>query len=132
MPADPLHIDTKPSRGVKAPRMIIGPEVAMAAMTIRSRAPRKITRAILFIGFAIAIGAMLAPLPVAPASAADALPAADQACLGCHGFAGMEKKLGDGDLLKLQVPGELFNQSVHRGNGCTSCHADIDAGAHPP
>ena len=90
------------------------------------------TRALLCTGLVIVFGAIFALLQPTHARADDALPAADQACLGCHGFAGMEKKLGDGDVLKLQVPGDLFNQSVHRGNGCTSCHTDIDAGAHPP
>lgn len=92
---------------------------------------RESTRALLCTGLVIAFGAIFALLP-SSVRADDALPAADQACLGCHGFAGMEKKLGDGDTLKLQVPGDLFNKSVHRGNGCTSCHTDIEAGAHPP
>ncbi len=91
-----------------------------------------IPRALLGSSFAIAIAATLT-LFSAPVFAQDnAASAADQTCLSCHGFAGMEKKLGDGDVLPLQVPTELFSKSVHRANGCTSCHTDIDITAHPP
>jgi hypothetical protein len=93
---------------------------------------RESPRALLCTGLIIAFTALSALLQPTSARADDALPAADQACLGCHGFAGTEKKLGDGDVLKLQVPGDLFSKSVHRGNGCTSCHTDIEVGAHPP
>lgn len=97
------------------------------------RTLRRIPRVLLCNGFAIAVALTLTLLPTTPATAAEDAPsAADQACLGCHGSAGMEKKLADGDVLKLQVPGELFGKSVHRANGCTSCHSDIDAAAHPP
>ena len=68
-----------------------------------------------------------------PAFAADNAPsAADQQCLGCHGAAGMTKKLADGDTLKLHVPADLFAKSVHSPNTCASCHSDIDPTAHPP
>ena len=97
---------------------------------------RKILPAFLCNNFAIvAVAAALVLLPAAvpPAFAADAAPsAADQHCLGCHGAAGMEKKLADGDTLKLHVPGELFAKSVHSPNTCASCHSDIDPTAHPP
>jgi nitrate/TMAO reductase-like tetraheme cytochrome c subunit len=87
-------------------------------------------------GLAIAVAAAALTLlaPVAPpAFAADNAPsAADQQCLGCHGAAGMEKKLADGDTLKLQVPADLFTKSVHSPNTCASCHSDIDPTAHPP
>ena len=68
--------------------------------------------------------------PAAPAD--DAPSAADQYCLGCHGFAGMEKKLQDGDTLQLHVPADLFEKSVHRPIGCTGCHSNVDSAAHPP
>ncbi len=68
----------------------------------------------------------------APAAAAPAPSAADQHCLGCHGFAGMTKKLDDGDTLQLQVPAGPFEKSVHRVVGCTGCHADINPAKHPP
>lgn len=97
---------------------------------------RKISRALLCNSFAIAaVAAALAFLPAAapPAFAADEAPsAADQHCLGCHGAAGMEKKLADGDTLLLHVRADMFAKSVHRPIGCASCHADIDPSAHPP
>jgi hypothetical protein len=82
----------------------------------------------------VALAAALTLLPAAPpAFAADPAPsAADQNCLGCHGAAGMEKKLADGDTLQLHVPGEAYVKSVHGANGCTSCHADVDPAKHPP
>lgn len=98
----------------------------------RHRTSREIPHVLMGNAFAIVVAATLSLLPAAPARADDGLSAADQTCLGCHGFAGMEKKLADGDVLKLQVPTELFGKSVHRANGCTSCHTDIDATAHPP
>ena len=91
-----------------------------------------------FVSNSLAIAAVAAALallaPVAPpAFAADNAPsAADQQCLGCHGAAGMEKKLADGDTLKLHVPADLFAKSVHSPNTCASCHSDIDPTAHPP
>ena len=104
---------------------------------------RKIPRALVGRSLAIAAAAaalvLLTPtVPPAfaaepePAAAGKALSAADQHCLGCHGFAGMEKKLADGEILKLHVPADLFAKSVHSPNTCASCHADIDPTAHPP
>src|SRR5450631_2146111 len=99
-------------------------------------ASRKILPGFLNNGFVIAaLAAALILLPAAapPAFAADPAPsAADQNCLGCHGAAGMEKKLADGDTLQLHVPADAFVKSVHGPNGCTSCHADVDPAAHPP
>jgi len=98
--------------------------------------PLKIPQAPLCNGLAIAVvAAALALLPtaIAPAFAADdTLSASDQHCLGCHGSAGMEKKLEDGGTLLLHVPPDMFAKSVHRSIGCTGCHADIDPAAHPP
>ncbi len=82
---------------------------------------------------AIAAALTLLPAAVRPAFAADPAPSkADQVCLGCHGAAGMEKKLTDGDTLQLLVPPGPYVQSVHGANGCTSCHADVDIAKHPP
>ena len=96
----------------------------------------KVLPAFLENGFFIAaVAATLILLPAAapPAFAADPAPsAADQNCLGCHGTAGMEKKLADGGTLQLHVPADAFVKSVHGPNGCTSCHSDVDPAAHPP
>jgi hypothetical protein len=97
---------------------------------------RTIRPAFLENGFAIAaIAAALILLPTAapPVFAAEPAPsAADQNCLGCHGAAGMEKKLADSDILKLHVPADAYVKSVHGANGCTSCHSDVDPAKHPP
>jgi len=82
---------------------------------------------------AITTAILLLPAIATPAAAAnEPLSAADQQCLGCHGAAGMEKKLANGDTLLLHVPGDEFAKSVHRSITCAGCHADIDAAAHPP
>jgi predicted CXXCH cytochrome family protein len=86
--------------------------------------------------FAIAAAAaallLLATATSSAFAAGEGPSAADQQCLGCHGAAGMEKKLADGDTLQLHVPGDLFAKSVHSSVGCGGCHADIDPAAHPP
>ena len=75
---------------------------------------RKILPAFLKNSLAIAaVAAALTLLPAAapPAFAAEPAPsAADQNCLGCHGAAGMEKKLADGDTLQLHVPAGPYLQ----------------------
>jgi hypothetical protein len=61
--------------------------------------------------------------------------AADQGsamCLGCHGSAGLEKKLDNAETLSLYIPGDTFAKSVHGGIGCTGCHSDIKLESHPP
>src|SRR5664279_397993 len=101
----------------------------------RYSARNKTPRVLLGRGFSIAafVAAFVLFSAAAPSAfAADEAPSADQKCLGCHGFAGMEKKLANGDTLKLHVPADLFAKSVHSPNTCASCHADIDPAAHPP
>jgi len=97
---------------------------------------RKILPRFLTHSFAIAaVAAVFTLLPTAtpPALAADPAPsAADQQCLGCHGAAGMEKKLADGGTLQLHVPADAFVKSVHGPNTCASCHTDVDPTKHPP
>jgi len=82
---------------------------------------------------ALAASFLLLPAATPRAFAADNTPsAADQQCLGCHGVAGMDKKLEDGDILHLHVPGDMFAKSVHSSIGCTGCHSDVNPAAHPP
>ena len=123
-------------RGAECPPDDVDSEGAMEANMDGYGTLRKIPRVLLCIGFAIAaVAAGLALLPAAapPAFAADEAPsAADQQCLGCHGTAGMEKKLADGDTLLLHVPADMFAKSVHSAIGCAGCHSDIDLAAHPP
>src|ERR1700686_2016348 len=94
----------------------------------RYSALRKILPAFLTNSFAIAaVAAVFTLLPAAapPAFAAEPAPsAADQNCLGCHGAAGMEKKLADGGTLQLHVPADAFVKSVDGAHGCTSSPSD--------
>ena len=95
------------------------------------RAPRctRIPAAALVLSLAL----LAASLPgAAAASAVDSLPEADQQCLGCHATEGMKKDLQDGEALSLHVPGEAYAKSVHKANGCGSCHSEVDIKSHPP
>jgi hypothetical protein len=78
-----------------------------------------------------AVAAMALLMAPATATAADALSAADMACLGCHSIEGLAKTLDNGETLSLHVPAEGFAVSVHRAFGCASCHAAIDPASHP-
>jgi len=86
---------------------------------------------------AAALGLFLAhfavSLPAAAAgSAVDSLPEADRQCLGCHATEGMKKNLQDGGTLSLHVSGDAYAKSVHKANGCGSCHSEVDIKSHPP
>ena len=69
------------------------------------RTPRKILRVFQCNSLVIAAVAIALALLTAstPTYAVEAPSAADRSCLGCHGSAGMEKKLADGEVLRLQV-----------------------------
>ncbi len=47
-------------------------------------------------------------------------------------MAGLQKPLGDGEMLSLHIAREPFAQSVHAALGCTGCHTDVDLASHPP
>ena len=68
----------------------------------------------------------------AKAAKAAAVAAADDECFDCHASDKKKKTLGDGYVLSLQVPKDLYLKSVHHTKGCTSCHADVDIDKHPP
>ena len=91
-----------------------------------------VSRILTTLSFTIGALALALALQAPPAAADEVISQADQNCLGCHGSAGMEKKLEDGGTLKLQVPVEPYGKSVHAANGCTSCHSDVNLAAHPP
>lgn len=98
---------------------------------LRKTLPRFLTTSFAIV--AVAAVFTLLPTGMPPAFAADPAPsAADQQCLGCHGAAGMEKKLADGGTLQLHVPADAFVKSVHGPNTCASCHTDVDPAKHPP
>ncbi|MCC6473186.1 MAG: hypothetical protein IT514_05515 [Burkholderiales bacterium] len=86
-----------------------------------------------FLGLAAAAHTVVAAAPEAKAAAQTVakLSDADNTCLACHSFEGMEKKFASGEKLSLQVLGASFAQSVHASAGCAGCHADVDVAKHP-
>ncbi|MBU6299838.1 MAG: hypothetical protein KGJ79_13115 [Alphaproteobacteria bacterium] len=70
-------------------------------------------------------------LAVTAPGLAGSLSSADQQCLACHGTAGLEKPLPNGETLSLHIDGDTFAKSVHSVIGCASCHSDIDLNKHP-
>ena len=64
--------------------------------------------------------------------ASAALSSQDQACLGCHSAAGLDKKLANGETLSLHVDGAAFGKSVHGTLGCAVCHQNVTLENHPP
>lgn len=62
---------------------------------------------------------------------APALADADQACLACHGEAGLAKAFGKGESVSLHVKGDVFARSVHAALGCSACHSEVDPKSHP-
>jgi len=74
---------------------------------------------------------MVAGLSLAAAPAAPAAPD-DATCLACHGEKTAPPK-GNKKAPKAPpfVDAARFADSVHAGNGCASCHSDVDLAAHP-
>jgi hypothetical protein len=97
----------------------------------RTKAPGRTRIPAAALGLFLALFAALSPAAAA-GSAVDSLPEADQQCLGCHATEGMKKDLQDGGTLSLHVPGEAYAKSVHKANGCGSCHSEVDIKSHPP
>lgn len=56
----------------------------------------------------------------------------DAQCYICHGDPNISKTLPDGTVKSLYVVQSVFEASVHRENGCTSCHSDIKELPHEP
>jgi hypothetical protein len=102
----------------------------VSKLTLGSRTGRG-SFAISAIGAAVA-AVILALVGMTVSASAGALSEGDQQCLGCHGSAGIEKHLSDGETLSLHIPGNAFAQSVHSVIGCTGCHTDINMASHPP
>ena len=88
----------------------------------------RIPPAALALSWALLAGSLPA---VAASSAVDSLPEADRQCLGCHATEGMKKDLQDGGTLSLHVSGDEYARSVHKANGCGSCHSEVDIKSHP-
>lgn len=58
----------------------------------------------------------------------------DEACLKCHdhevGKERLEKKLGDGKTLSLDISSRDFIESMHNGTSCEDCHDSLDGKTH--
>jgi cytochrome b subunit of formate dehydrogenase len=65
------------------------------------------------------------------ASAPAAAPTDDATCMACHGQKTVAKKPGKGPKAPPFVDAAKFADSVHAGNGCASCHTDVDLASHP-
>jgi hypothetical protein len=83
--------------------------------------------AVFLVLFPVAFGSAFA----ATGSETSSLSEADETCLSCHAFEGMEKTLANGETLSLHVGGEAFGDSVHVWMGCAGCHGDVDLETHP-
>jgi cytochrome b subunit of formate dehydrogenase len=81
-------------------------------------------------GLALA-GPAPAAAPAAPATAAAPAPPSDADCLACHGHQTPPRKSGKGPKAPPFVDAARFTGSVHGGNGCASCHSDVDLAQHP-
>ena len=64
----------------------------------------------------------------APAPASDP---GDAACMACHGHQTPPRKSGKGPKAPPFLDASKFADSVHAGNGCASCHSDVDLASHP-
>jgi len=81
-----------------------------------------------------AVGAILtagALLAIGNSAVGATLSEQDKTCLACHGAAGLEKKLANGESLSLHVNGTAFAGSVHGPIGCAACHSSVDLKTHP-
>jgi predicted CXXCH cytochrome family protein len=58
----------------------------------------------------------------------------NETCLGCHGQPNLSMELGNGEILSLYVPNEVYEHSVHgdQGYACVQCHTDVGNYPHPP
>jgi len=66
------------------------------------------------------------------ATAPAAAPTDDATCMACHGQKPAPQKPGKkGPKAPPFVEAAKFADSVHAGNGCASCHTDVDLGSHP-
>jgi len=81
------------------------------------------------------IAVMMAGTAFSATAPAAAPPADDATCMACHGEKPAPAKPGKGAAKGPKAPpfvdAAKFADSVHAGNGCASCHADVDLGAHP-
>jgi len=89
------------------------------------------------LGMAIAAFTALALSALAPGAQAateSKLTKEDEACLKCHdkevGKEALEKKLGDGKTLSLDISTRDYIESMHNGTSCEDCHDSLDSKTH--
>ena len=86
----------------------------------------------LFIAGLMAVA--LATFSPAAAAVESKLTKEDEACLKCHdhevGKEKLERKLGDGKTLSLDISTREFIESMHNGTSCEDCHDSIDGKTH--
>ena len=75
--------------------------------------------------------AVLVVAGAVPSAATEALPENAMECLECHEDESLEKELGNGEVLSLNVTEAGFLRSVHADMGCDGCHPDINLDDHP-
>lgn len=75
--------------------------------------------------------AVLVVAGAVPSAATEVLPEDAMECLECHEDDSLEKELGNGEILSLNVTEEGFLRSVHADLGCDGCHPDINLDDHP-
>ena len=66
--------------------------------------------------------AVLVAAGFVPCAAAETLPEDAMECLECHEDDSLEKELGDGEVLSLNITEKGFLRSVHADEGCGGCH----------
>ena len=78
----------------------------------------------------VAIVVMLAALAFGASAPASAAPS-DAQCMACHGKRTPARKPAKGVKAPPFVDAAKFGDSIHGGNGCISCHGDVDLPSHP-
>lgn len=86
----------------------------------------------LFIAGLLAVA--LSTFSPAAAAVESKLTKEDEACLKCHdhevGKERLEKTLGDGKTLSLDISTRAYIESMHNGTSCEDCHDSIDGKTH--
>jgi formate-dependent nitrite reductase cytochrome c552 subunit len=77
-----------------------------------------------------AIAVTLAVLALGASAPASATPT-DAQCMACHGKQPSARKAAKGVKAPPFVDAAKFADSIHGGNGCASCHSDVDLASHP-
>ncbi len=88
---------------------------------------RALRQALLFLGLLIAWAWVLAPTRAAAKAKVPASNKQDEACLACHGTAGMKSDAGK----SISINPAKHAESSHGVLGCKDCHTDVKDFPHP-